>query len=309
MDLQEYYVDLSSPHSVGERSEDGKNKNTKWLHTEGVYSSTKNSQIVDQLQSGIYTIFQDGQGRVHAQKIEIETDELYHLPNNKTQEIVKEISDFWTKADKFKAAKVKHKRGILFMGPAGTGKSSMINLLTSKLIENGGLVFHIDTAPELYWYIDFVHNHLREIEPNRPVITVIEDIDKFMDGGTHESTLLNLLDGADSFDHNVTIATTNRMEELNDLILRPSRFDRHVEIDIPTKEVREAFLIKKGLSSEEAGQWAKLTNTYSIAHLKELFTSVKLLDMDFKEAMDTLKDQEKNVAKKTYTRKTAKIGF
>lgn len=185
----------------------------------------------------------------------------------------------------------------------------MINLLTAQLIENGGLVFYIDTAPELYWYIEFIHSHLREIELDRPVITVIEDIDKFMDGGGHESTLLNLLDGADSFDHNVTVATTNRMDQLNDLILRPSRFDRHVEIDMPTKEVREAFLMKKGLAIEEANKWAKVTNTYSIAELKELFISVKLLDMDFKVAMDTLKDQEQNVSKKTYTRKTAKIGF
>lgn len=309
MQIQEYYVDLSSPHSVGERSDDEKDKNTKWLHSEGIYSSTKNSQIVDKLESGIYTVFQDAQGRTHAQKVEIESDELYHLPNNKTQEIVKEINDFWSKADKFKEAKVKHKRGILFCGPPGTGKSSMINLLTSQLIKNDGLVFYIDGFTELLWYIGFVHDHLREIEPDRPVITVIEDIDKFMDGAGQESTLLNLLDGADSFDHNVTVATTNRMDQLNDLILRPSRFDRHVEIDIPTKEVREAFLLKKGLTPEEASKWSKLTDTYSIAELKELFISVKLLDMDFKVAMDTLKDQEKNVSKKTYTKRTTKIGF
>lgn len=308
-EVAEYFIDMDSPHSLGERGEGDDFKNTKWLTTDGIYSSSKNSEIVDKMKSGIYSVFQDSNGRTHAQKVEVKSDELYFLPNDKTQDVVREIADFWTKADKFKEAKVKHKRGILFMGPPGTGKTSMINLLTSSLIENDGLVFIISTAPQLYWFIEFVHSHLREIEPDRPVITVIEDIDRFMDGSNTESTLLNLLDGADSFDHNVTIATSNRFDDLNDLLLRPSRFDRQVEVDFPSLAVREAFLIKKGLDDKDAKKWAKDTDQYSIAELKELFISVKLLDMSYIDAKDTIKRQGEAVTKKTYSRKPAKIGF
>lgn len=299
---------VEAPHSLGEGGDD-QPKNTNWLETDGVYSSVKTSKIVDKLKPGMYTVFQDSNGGLHAQEIEVESDELYELPNNKTQSVVSEIEDFWTKADKFKEAKVKHKRGVLLYGPPGTGKSSTIGLLTNSLIEKGGVVFYITSAPELFWYIDFAHDHLRQIEPERPVITVIEDIDKFMDEGSLESSVLNFLDGADSFDHNVTIATTNRLASLNDLILRPSRFDRQIEVDVPTLEVRQAFLLKKGLDSDEAAEWAKDTSGYSIAELKELFISVKLLDKDYREAKLTLKDQDSKVSKRTYNKKSNEIGF
>jgi ATP-dependent 26S proteasome regulatory subunit len=309
MEVEEFEaVSGENPHSLGEPSF-GEDKNTQWICSDGVYSSNKSSKILKKLPAGTYTVFQTGSGSTHAEEIEVECDELYTLPNDATQAVIKEIDDFWQKAEKFKTAKVTHKRGILFVGPPGTGKTSTINLLTKSLVERGGLVFYIDTNADLYIFTEFVHSHLREVEPDRPVITVIEDIDKFMDGGSIESTLLNLLDGPDSFDHNVTVATTNRVDELNDLILRPSRFDRHIAVDAPTIEVKEAFLIHKGLTPEEAKSWAKDTRDYSIAEVKELFISVKLLDMSYEAAKKILKDQGETGGKKTYAKKAAKVGF
>lgn len=305
----DYIIDFDTPHSLGERSEDGFTSK-KWLKSDDVYSSCKDSEIVTKLDTGTYSVFQDARGGTHASKFQIETDELYFLPNNNINTVVAEVADFWKKGDRFKQYKMKHKRGILFMGPPGTGKTSVINLLVSSLIDNDGLVFYIDNHNELFWYIEFIQNHLRLIEPDRPIITVIEDIDKFMDGGGIESALLNFLDGNDSVDHQITIATTNRLSNLNDLLLRPSRFDWHIKVDKPNEEVREAFLINKGLDKETAHKWAADTDNYSIAELKELFCSVILLDIEYDVAKTKIKDQADNVQNQTFVEKPKTgVGF
>lgn len=294
-------MDYDTPHKLGERSEEGKEVNG-WLKSGGTFSSCRNSEIVGALPAGVYTVFQDGRGATHAQAFNIKTDDLYLLPNNQTSKLIREIDDFWKKGDKFKAAGVKHKRGILLMGHPGTGKTSLINLFIIDLIESGGLVFYIHNQQELFWYMEFVQSHLRVIEPDRPVITVMEDIDKYMDSGGVESTILNFLDGAESFDHHVVVATTNRLEGLNDLLVRPSRFDWQIQIDKPDELCRKTFLVNKGLEEPEAKKWAKETDDYSIAELKELFISVKLLDLSYEDAKAKLKDQSKIVTTKTYTK-------
>lgn len=309
IDVQDIFIDIDSPHRLGERSEKGEEVN-KWLKSNGTYSSCRDSQVLDRLPTGAYVVFQDARGSTHAQKFDIKTDELYFLPNNHTTDVVKEIADFWNKADRFKNNKVTHKRGILFMGPPGTGKTSLINLLTDAILQNDGLVFYVTNQQELFWYIEFIHEHLRVIEPDRRVITIIEDIDKYIDGGGIESTMLNFLDGADSFDHHVVVATTNKLDGLNDLIMRPSRFDWVITVEGPDEACRKAFLIHKGLSETEAAEWAKDTDGYSMAELKELFISVKLLDISYEASKLKLKEQGNLDVKKSFSSKSKKsAGF
>lgn len=311
--LVEYISGSDDPHKIGAIAEDDKNVKMNWLKSkEGVYSSCQDSKIVKKLASGAYVVFQDNRGATHAQNFELETDELYILPNSKTNEVSAEISEFWAKAEKFATHKVKHKRGVLFYGPPGTGKTSEINMLTSELIKNDGLVFYITNLSELNWYILFAHEQLRMAEKNRNVIVVIEDIDKFMDGSGAESTLLNFLDGVDSVDHQVVIATTNRLDQLNDLILRPSRFDSQILVDKPTKEIRKAYLIHKKLDEETATKWANETEKFSLAELKELFCAVVLLDLDYDKVKLRINEQADLLEETTFKTpkgKAKKIGF
>lgn len=311
--LISFMLDFDTPHRLGERIEGEDETKVKWLKSsDGVYSTCHDSEIVEKMEDGMYTVFQDSRGAVHAQAANPTTDELYYLPNNHVNDVIKEIGSFWEKAEKFEKHKIKHKRGVLLYGPPGTGKTSIMNLLSSALIENGGLVFSVTNIQELFWFVDFASSHLRMVEPDRPLILIIEDIDTYMDGSGAESALLNFLDGEDSMDHIVVIATTNRYDELNDLVLRPSRFDHHILVEKPDASVREAYLVNKGLDKKTAKKWADDTKDFSLAELKELYTSVILLDLDYKKAKQKINDQADNVTESTFKKprkKGSSMGF
>lgn len=291
-----------SPHNVGQPAyeEIGKKSKYKWLKSDdGVYAMVQNSETVDKIAPGLYILFQDNRGGLHAEEFKVETDELFILPNNHIIEVTGEVEDFATKAELFNANKFKHKRGIMLEGPGGTGKTSIMDLLATKFKDSGHLVFVIRNANELMWYIDFMHDNLRIAEPDRLVIVMIEDIDKFMDGGGVEHTVLNWLEGPNSVNHQIVIATTNYFETLNELLLRPSRFDYHVHVDKPTQEAKKAYLVNKGLDTEDAEQWSQTTDEFSLAELKELFISVRLLGIDYDKAKARINKQAAAVTKNT----------
>jgi ATP-dependent 26S proteasome regulatory subunit len=308
-ELQFFQIDFESPHRLGDRPEKELGK-PKWLITDNdTISLCQNTKLASKFPSGMYTLFQSQSGGVHASKIYPQTDELYHLPNPLITEVVKEIGTFWDKAPEFKQFNIKHKRGILLHGPPGTGKTSAANLLSSALIKNDGLVFSVSNINEVLLFAEFINKQFRIAEPDRPIVLIMEDIDKMMDGGNAESMLLNFMDGQDSVDHIVVLGTSNRFDELNDLILRPSRFDTHVEILAPTEEVRKAYLIKKGLTEDEAAIWAEETQDFSLAALKELFVSVRLLGFSLEKGKERINDQTKAVKNTTFKKKTQSLGF
>lgn len=308
-EVQYFQIDFDSPHRLGDRPEKEYGK-PKWLATDNeTFSTCQATKVITTLPSGMFTVFQDSRGSVHAGRIFPETDELYHLPNPVIKEVIEKINSFWGKAEEFKKFAIKHKRGILLHGGPGVGKTSTINLLSSALIQNNGLVFSASNINELLVFGEFANKHLRIVEPERPVILILEDIDKMMDGGNAESMLLNFMDGEGSVNHIVVVATSNRFKDLNDLILRPSRFDEHIELLAPTLEVRTAYLVKKGLSPDEAAAWAEQTNDFSLAELKELFVSVQLLGFSLEVAKERIGKQTKNVKNTTFNKKTPGVGF
>lgn len=307
--VQYIEIDFDTPHRLGERPEKELGK-AKWLVTDDrTYSLCQNTKIKPSMSSGMYTVYQTQNGGIHADRIYPQTDELYHLPNELIKKLIVEIADFWNKSAEFEKYSIKHKRGILLHGGPGVGKTSTINLLASALIKNDGLVFSCANINEVLIFAEFANKQLRTVDKTRPLILILEDIDKMMDGGNAESMLLNFLDGELSVDHIVVVATSNRYKELNDLVLRPSRFDQHIEMFGPTKEVRKAYLIKKGLEEDEAETWADQTPEFSLAELKELFVSVKLLGFSIEVAKDRIVKQAKNVKNTTFTKKDSGVGF
>lgn len=134
---------------------------------------------------------------------------------------------------------------------------------------------------------------MRRIEPERPLICVLEDINEMVDQyGEH--ALLALLDGETQIDNVVFVATTNYPERLDQrLVNRPSRFDEIIKIGMPSAEARSVYfrarLNKMELSDGKLAEWVKDTEGLSIAHLKEIVVAVYCLGREYAETLKRLK--------------------
>jgi len=129
---------------------------------------------------------------------------------------------------------------------------------------------------------------VRKIHPDIPIIVMVEDLDAVLYRYS-ESDVLNLLDGMYGIDNTVFVATTNYPEKLGSRIMnRPSRFDKRIFIGMPTEAARQVYLNAKLKNLEESKKWAKDTDGFSIAHLKELFVAVKILGESYTDAIHTL---------------------
>lgn len=221
-------------------------------------------------------------------------DELYELPSPEIESILSDIKIFWRKRDTYKEYNFVHKRGILLYGDPGCGKSGIIQLCVKNLIEEeNGIVINIKEDEDFKAFVDFVPT-IRTIEPERPLIVILEDIDSLAGEDRYSTTkLLNILDGVKQIENVVYIATTNYPEKLQERITnRPSRFDRRYEVQMPSRAIRESY-IKNKLSDEDLKninleEWLDSSDDMSLSHLKELVISVIVMGKDFKESLATL---------------------
>lgn len=229
---------------------------------------------------------------------QLNTDELYELPTEEIGEILSDIKKFWQKIETYKNYKLMHKRGILLYGDPGCGKSGILQLCMKHIIkELSGIVINLKDEDSIKAYAESIPK-LRQIEPTRPLVVIIEDIDSVAgDSNYSTSVLLNILDGIKQIENVVYIATTNYPEKLEERITnRPSRFDRRYYIAPPSSDVRKAYLQKKIGKSKmklDIDQWVEDTEGLSMSHLKELFISVVVLDNDYDSAITHLKGLKK----------------
>lgn len=284
---------------------------SQWAsHPGGKYTPTM--PTVSKIPPGFYEIGYDGHIGVYFEKKRVSTDELYQLPSLELTDIINDIETFWKKSEKYKEYGFLHKRGILLYGDPGTGKSGIIQLCTKYLVDQmEGIVINLTNGDQLDWYSQVVGS-FRSIEPDRPIIVILEDIDGIAgEGSWSTSMLLNLLDGVKQIENVVYIATTNYPQKLEERITnRPSRFDRRYEVGMPSEEVRRSYLLHK-LNTEDLkeiniDEWVRRTDKMSLAHLRELVISVVAMGNSFESTIDRL-----NGLKKTPSIKQSKkkIGF
>ena len=264
-----------------------------------------------QLPAGLYEL--EWNNRVNewcVMRQAINTDELYGLPTVEIGEILSDIKSFWKKSELYKSYKLMHKRGILLYGDPGCGKSGILQLCMMHIIDDlSGVVINIKNEDSIKAYVEMVPK-LRQIEPNRPLVVIIEDIDSVAgDSNYSTSVLLNILDGIKQIENVVYIATTNYPEKLEERITnRPSRFDRRYYVSPPSREVRKSYLLNKiGENKVDINieKWLDDTEDLSLSHLKELFISVVLLDNKYENAIEHLKGMKKTPKGK----KQKEVGF
>lgn len=241
------------------------------------------------LPSAQYTI-QTSQNRgIYFLRKSIQLDQLLSLPDENMKKVITSIEHFWNREKAFREHGFLWKRGILLWGPPGGGKTSLVQQLSQMIVDRGGISVYSDNPA-----VDSLGLRLlRKIEPLRPIVVMIEDIDAITQRHG-ESELLAMLDGELQIDNVVFVATTNYPERLDKrLVNRPSRFDEIIKIGMPTPEARLMYLTKKNPrlleSSAECKRWVDMTHGFSIAHLRELIVSVECLGNDVDESINRLK--------------------
>lgn len=282
--------DYNSDHLIKVNNDD-ENFNMEnysmWIFDGKEYTPSLKLKIKKTLPKGIYKIDYE-EGKYFIGQIKNNTDEIYKLSNKIVNTILTEIDDFWNKKDLYEKHHILHKRGLLLEGPAGNSKTSTINLIIENILNNDGLIFIVRSLREFNLLCDFLPI-FRQIEPNRNVITIIEDIDQLIDmGGGFDINILDFLDGKNSINHHLVIMTSNNTTRLSEALLRPSRIDVRFVLELPNKQTRYEYLEKKGINKDKLNEYAEKTNGMTFAQLKELFISTEILNKDIDTAINKI---------------------
>jgi cell division protease FtsH len=207
---------------------------------------------------------------------------------------LQEVVEFLKFPEKFQKLGAEIPRGVLLKGPPGTGKT-LLSRATAG--EAGVPFFAINGSEFIQMFVGVGASRVRDLFRNAraqsPCIVFIDEIDAVGRmrgagfGGGHderEQTLNQILSEMDGFDRSeavIVLAATNRPDVLDEALLRPGRFDRHITIDRPAREGREAILKvhcrRVPLSDDvELGVVAGVTIGMSGAALKNLVNEAAL---------------------------------
>jgi DNA polymerase III delta prime subunit len=198
------------------------------------------------------------------------------------EDIRADLVQFFASRHLYEEYGIPWKRGILFVGPPGNGKTHAVKALINALGQPCLYVksFRVEYRTDEDNIRD-VFNRAREAAP---CVLVLEDLDSLLTS-QNRSFFLNELDGFATNVGIVTLATTNHPERLDPSILdRPSRFDRKYPFELPALAERQAYIklwntsLKSALclSTEGEAQIADMTEGFSFAYLKELFLSAMM---------------------------------
>lgn len=267
------------PIDNDERKEE---KISVWLKDKDIIKPSTNISLLQKIEPGIYTVDFSRDHGIYCKKMDVKSDELFVFSDSISEKLLKEINNFWEKSERYKQNNLVHKRGILLEGFPGTGKSSIISILCKEIISKGGVVFKINGIRNLDTYFEFIRYGFREIQPETPVVTILEDLDQYEEV---ESELLDFLDGKTHLDHHVVIATTNNTELIPDTYLRPSRIDLKIEVPLPSEQTRREYFKFKNTPEGDIENLVKQSEDFSLADLKELYVCIYLLDYTVEEAV------------------------
>ena len=246
-------------------------------------------RCVDTIPSGLYSMtFNDNNG-FGLSKMDYKSEEFFHLPSLPHKEIIKDLEIFWNNKQKFIDYNLNPKRGIILHGDPGCGKTSLIYLLVETIKKRDGISIYFD-VPENWVEIAKL---VRKVEKERPILCIIEDIDLVITKYGEES-FLNFLDGLNSITNVVYVATTNNLDKIPDRIKdRPSRFDKKYIIKKPTEGDRKLYFETRLLDTDkkkyDLKKLVKDTKDFTMAHLKEVFISLYILDNSYDDVISRLK--------------------
>ncbi len=228
---------------------------------------------------GFYDVVDIGRGNFGLKPKVPVNDELIDLPGTVADDIFLDIGKFMVTGPEYQKYSLTHKRGYLFYGPPGSGKTSLGQMLAKRFIEQqGGIVMFCGGVSEFYNGVAI----MRDVEPGRPSMYLIEEADTIVNN-TH---CLSILDGELSIQGAVFVAMTNYKDALPPRISnRPGRFDRVTYVGSPPRVVQVEYLRRvEARVGARPDAPEKIVDALdglpmSMAHLREAFIAHVLMDV------------------------------
>ena len=192
-------------------------------------------------------------------KVYVQSSEGIHFADvageDEAKENLQEIVNYLHDPSKYKEIGASMPKGILLVGPPGTGKTMLAKAVAG---ESNVPFFSISGSEFVEMFVGMGASKVRELfsqaKEKAPCIVFIDEIDAIgqkRSGGAYggnderEQTLNQLLTEMDGFEGNngvIILAATNRPESLDLALTRPGRFDRRVPVELPDLKGREAIL-------------------------------------------------------------------
>ena len=258
---------------------------------------------------GNYMSFGKNKEKIYAED-EIKTTFADVAGQDEAKESLNEIIDFLHNPKKYNEMGAALPKGVLLVGPPGTGKT-----LIARAVAGEAKVpfFALSGSEFVQMFVGMGAAKVRDLfsqaNQKAPCIIFIDEIDaigKRRDGMTsndeREQTLNQLLTEMDGFDGRkgvVILAATNRPESLDKALLRPGRFDRRVQMELPDLEGRKAILqvhLKKVKHEEiDLDLIARATSGASGAELANIVNEAALRAVRNKSSRETTADLEENI--------------
>ncbi len=175
--------------------------------------------------------------------------------SNEAKQDLEEVVEFLKYPKKFSSVGARIPKGVLLVGPPGTGKTMLARAVAG---EANVPFFSISGSEFVEMFVGVGASRVRDLfakaKKNAPCIIFVDEIDAVgrrrgsgMGGGhdEREQTLNQILVEMDGFEQGqnvIVLAATNRADVLDPALLRPGRFDRRVNIGLPDRKDREAIL-------------------------------------------------------------------
>jgi len=168
------------------------------------------------------------------------------------KEELQETIDFINNAAKYKKMGAHIPKGILFYGPPGTGKTLLAKAVAG---ETNSTFLYASGSEFVEKYVGVGAKRVRTLfekaKKEAPSIIFIDEIDAIgskrnLESNNEKDQTLNQLlvemDGFNTYDTVIVIGATNRLDLLDEALLRPGRFDRHIYVGNPNMKAREQIL-------------------------------------------------------------------